>query len=157
MARQQLRSFYRPHRRVSFSGELVCPHTGTVTMPPSMTKQEFVQECDINTIMKQYSRTGMLSHVSAKAAQGGYQDLPDELDFQAAMNTALAGQQAFASLPAKLRARFDNDPAAFLGFLADPANQEEAIALGLAVKRPPSAPPEPKEAAPEPKEAAPAK
>lgn len=149
---------YRPHSRVTFNNELVNPFNGEITNPPSMTKQSFVAECDINNILKQYQTTGQLRHISARAAQGAYVDLPDDIDFQSALNTVLEGQNAFASLPAKLRARFGNDPANFLLFMADPSNQDEAIKLGLASdNRPlaaPPAPPSPPEPIPEPKKPA---
>lgn len=133
--------FYRPHKRVQFTGELVNPVTGEVTRPPSMTKQSFVEECDINNILREYSASGQLRHISARAEQGMYADLPDQADFQTALNIVLEGQAAFASLPSKVRNRFNNDPAEFLEFMADPANQEEAIRLGLATdSRPAPAP-----------------
>jgi len=129
-----------------YTGELVNHRTGEIYTPESRTKQSFVAECDINNILKQYSRTGMLNHVSAKAAQGAYRDLPDEVDFQASMNIVLQGQSAFASLPSKLRNRFNNDPAEFLEFMSNPENQAEAEKLGLT--SPKEAPPSPSPAEP---------
>lgn len=123
------RSFYRPHKPVR--------HYFT---QPSLTKQEFIDECDINNIIKQYSSTGMLMHVSAKAASGMYADLPSNVDFQSAIDTVRQGEAAFASLPARIRDRFANDPAAFLTFVADPANLPEMRELGIAVPLPPEPP-----------------
>ncbi|WNK13452.1 MAG: internal scaffolding protein [Microvirus sp.] len=139
-----VRSFYRVHDRLktAFSGELLNPRTGEFYRPVDRTKQSFVAECDINNILKQFKATGMLTHVSAKAAQGQYIDLPDDSDFQSALHTVKQGADAFASLPSKLRTRFENDPAKFLEFMADPKNQDEAIALGLATDNRPPAPPE---------------
>lgn len=128
---------YRPHSRVTFKNELLDLATGEVTYPPSMTKQSFAAECDINNILKQYKTSGMLAHVNAKAAQGQYLDLPAEVDFQTALNTVMRAEDAFASLPSKLRTRFGNDPAEFLVFCADPANAEEMRTLGLANPLPP--------------------
>lgn len=134
-------SFYRPHKRVQFTGELVNPVTGEVTIPPSMTKQSFVDECDINNILREYSVSGQLRHISQRAELGMYADLPDQTDFQTALNIVLEGQQAFDTLPAKVRNRFNNNPAEFLEFMADPANQDEIISLGLAKDNRPPAPP----------------
>lgn len=127
-----LRSFYRPHARVQEDGGMVNHVTGEVTYPPSMTKQEFQAECDINNILKHFSATGMLRHVSAKAATGAYQDLPDAVDFQESLHTVQRATEAFMTLPSKLRARFDNEPAEFLAFVTDPANADELRTLGLA-------------------------
>jgi phage internal scaffolding protein len=143
MTKTVLRSAYIPHARVVYTGELVNHKTGEVYTPVSRVKQSFVAECDINNILKQYSATGQLKHISAKAQMGAYQDLPDEIDFQSALNLVNEGERAFATLPSKTRDRFGNDPANFLEFMADPQNQDEAIKLGLATKRPETAPKEP--------------
>lgn len=140
-------SFYRPHDRAATwsTGELVDPKTGEVFTPESRTKQSFVAECDINNILKQYKLSGQIRHMNAKAAQGAYTDLPDPTEFQDSMNLVIAAEQSFATLPAHVRSRFGNDPTSFLAFMADPANQDEAIRLGLATdtRPPPAEPPAP--------------
>lgn len=130
------RDFYRPHKRVFYNPQLVDHKTGEFFTPERRVKQSFVSECDINTIMKQYSATGQIRHISSNAAKGAYIDLPDELDFQASLQIVQTGQDAFATLPSKARDRFNNDPATFLEFMADPANAEEIVRLGLGTKRP---------------------
>lgn len=141
MAKQIKYAHYRPHARVQEKGELVNHVTGEVTRPPSMTKQEFKRECDINNILKQYSTTGMLQHVSARASTGAYLDLPDSVEFQDSLNLVRQAEATFMGLPAKLRDRFGNDPAEFLAFCADPANLEEMRELGLANPKPNLEPP----------------
>jgi len=136
-------SFHRPHDRVQEDGSIVNHRTGEVTYPPSKTKQSFLAECDINRILKQFSVTGQINHVNARAALGAYVDLPDQIDFQTALNTVVEGERAFGSLPAKLRERFGNDPAEFLGFLADENNRPEALKLGLINPPQPSPTPTP--------------
>lgn len=142
------RTFYRPHKRVQEDGAMI-NRLGEVSYPPSMTKQEFKREADINNILKQYSATGMLSHVSARAATGAYIDLPDSVDFQESLNTVKAAETAFASLPSKIRDRFHNDPAEFLAFCSDAANLDELRKLGLAKPEEP-VPPAPSDKAAEP-------
>lgn len=122
-----MRSFYVPHRRVSLDGS----HPDTGEFMPSMTKQSFKDECDINNIIKSFSVTGMVNHISERAASGVYVDLPDSVDFQEALHTVESARNAFATLPSKVRDRFANDPEAFLSFLHDPKNETEARALGL--------------------------
>lgn len=119
--------FYRPHSRVVCDGS--DPETGEI--PPSMTKQSFKAECDINNIIKSFSQTGMVTHISERAAKGQYVDLPESVDFQEALATVELASQAFMSLPSKIRDRFGSDPEKFLAFLHDPANESEARALGL--------------------------
>lgn len=122
---------------------------------PSRTKQSSKTECDINTILAKYKKTGILPHVNGKP--GVYVDVPENVDFQACQNFIIEANALFMQLPAALRKRFGNDPAEFLAFADDPANAEEMIQLGLAVRRepPPKAEPDAPETAPAP-EAAPA-
>lgn len=132
------RSFYRPHKRVSLDGS----HPDTGEFLPSMTKQSFKEECDINNIIKSFSQTGMITHISERAAQGQYLDLPDSVDFQDALSLVDQARTAFMSLPSKIRDRFDSDPEQFLAFIHDPKNEAEARELGLLNPLPaPSAPP----------------
>lgn len=140
MSREKL-GHYRPHKRVTFNNTTLDLKTGELVETPSMTKQSFVKECDINNIIKQYSTTGVLKHISARAEQGMYIDLPDEVDFQTSIEIVRAAQDAFASLPSSVRSRFENDPGQFLDFMSNPKNQEEMIKLGLATdNRPPKEP-----------------
>ena len=44
---------------------------------------------------------------------------------------ALVSLQKFTLNPAEVRARFGNDPAAFMSFVEDDANRDEARRLGL--------------------------
>jgi phage internal scaffolding protein len=150
-------SFYRPHARVVYDGTITNPVTGEITSPPSRAKQEFKDQCDMNNIIKAYRLTGQINHVAANAAQGRYEDLPDEFDLQQSLNVVREADAAFASLPAKLRDRFGNDPAKFLGFLSNPENIDEARRLGIinSVKpesggNNPPPPPSPSPAAPPP-------
>lgn len=137
--------FRRPHdRKATQADDLVLDKkTGELVKMPSMTKQAFVAQCDINNILKQFKLTGMVQHMSAKAAEGRYEDLPDAVDFQEALNAVHDAQAAFASLPSKVRNRFENDPAQFLEFMSDPKNQEEVYELGLAVRPIPLSPDSP--------------
>ena len=48
----------------------------------------------------------------------------------------MLAQEQFAALDAAVRSRFDNDPAKFLEFTADPANADEMVKMGLAVAKP---------------------
>lgn len=141
MSKTFQRSHFRPHKRVQYTGEVVDLKTGELVKLPSMTKQEFKKECDINNIIKHFSVTGMFNHVNSRANQGAYQDLPDSVDFQESLNTIKAAETAFMSLPAKVRDRFGQDPGEFLAFMSDPANLEEIQKLGLTVPRPEAPPP----------------
>lgn len=102
---------------------------GMVFSEPSLAKQSFKDECNINNIVKRSRVTGMLSHLSSR--QPRFMDLGSSTDFHSAMNTVIAAEKAFSELPSDLRERFSNDPAKLLEFVHDPKNHAEAITLGL--------------------------
>lgn len=97
---------------------------------PSRAKQSFRDECNINTIMKRYEKTGLISHASRY--QGDYSDVSGGMDYHDAMNAVLKAREMFQTVPAKIRARFNNDPGEFISFCTDSKNQEELIKMGLA-------------------------
>lgn len=126
--------FYRKHKRVTLDcGDQM------------ITKQSHKDECDIHRILKQYQRTGIITHV--QQARGTYEDLPSNTDFQEALNTMMSAEQAFAGLPAQVRRHFDNDPARFLAAFSDRSQHDQLREFGLL--KPKAAPAAP-DAAPEP-------
>jgi len=98
--------------------------------PESRTKQEFLDETNINNVVAQHVLTGQFTHVAA--AMPSYGDFSNIEDYQAAANQIKQADLAFGMLPAKVRKRMENNPEVFLEFMADPDNQAEAIELGLA-------------------------
>lgn len=103
----------------------------------SRTKQNFQKECDINTIMGKYKKSGLLSHVAK--FQGNYDILPSEIDFHASQNAIIAANESFDSLPASIRTEFQNDPGLFLKMVDDPDNHDRMVELGLIKPTPPGA------------------
>lgn len=98
------------------------------------TQQSFKDECDVNNIMKKFERTGMLEHLNE--FQGNYGDFTDvPQSYHDAVNQVLAAQDMFMTIPAKVRAEFQNDPGLFLNFVDDPANADRMVELGLAKPR----------------------
>lgn len=96
---------------------------------PSRTKQSFRDECDINSIMSKWQKHGVLTHLNR--FEGSYGDFISAEDYHTSMNQCVAANDAFMSLPSKLRERFLNDPARFLSFVQDPGNRDEMMELGL--------------------------
>jgi len=135
--------WYQPHdNSTDFTNEVMDPRTGELVQLPSMTKQSHIAECDINNIIRDFKVTGQIAHMNNQARQGAYVDLPDQLDFQESLNMVQRAQTSFNTLPAAVRDRFNNDPARFLDFMANPANQDEIIKMGLATDlRPPTTAP----------------
>jgi len=145
--------WYQPHISVDWTGEVIDLKTGELVKEPSMTKQSFKDECDINNIVRKFEATGQIDHINQAAARGVYQDLPSGLDLQAGLEMIRQAEEAFMALPAAARSEFDNDPVLFVEAFNNPtpAQQERFVALGLATARPsPTPAPEPVKPAPEP-------
>jgi len=100
------------------------------------TQQSFKDECDINNIVEMYCKTGLWGNSIRPAINtpmfGDFTEVPDFVEAQ--RKIAEAGEM-FDALPVKIRKRFNHDPVELLKFVADEANTEEAIALGIAQKR----------------------
>lgn len=95
----------------------------------SRTQQHFKDECDINTIMSRWQRTGELSHLNTRKPE--YGDFDNVDDYQSAVNSVMHAQEAFDALSSRIRKRMNNDPGQLLAFLEDPSNHDEAVELGL--------------------------
>lgn len=96
------------------------------------TQQQFAKEADINNIMMQYQRTGILGNpLTGSGRTPMFGDFSTGTDFTSVQNRIVEVQRQFMRLPSNIRSRFNNDPAMLLDFIADPANKDEAIKLGL--------------------------
>lgn len=102
---------------------------------PSLTKQADSKACDINNIMRRYEKDGVITHVNRY--QGEYGNFLGVPEYHDAVNQVLAAENMFLSLPAKVRSRFNNDPAAFIDFAQTEGNRDELVALGLIPPKPP--------------------
>lgn len=111
-------------------GSMACD---TVNDEPSMTQQQFKDDCDINNIMRKYANTGEFTHLSKRP--GVFADMTSVTDYQDMLHKVHAAQAAFSELPAATRVRFENDPANLIAFLQDDKNYDEAVKLGLCESR----------------------
>lgn len=94
----------------------------------SMTQQHFKDECDVNTIVKRFQQTGVLPNVDG-ALYGDFTSFPDNpLDAQKMLVEA---SDNFLKLPSGFRKELHNNPAEFLDFIANPANKDRCIELGI--------------------------
>lgn len=111
---------------VSDATALSCPEE-------SRTRQEFKDESDINTIIDRFGIGENPIDLQKWVTNVDIYDAVD--DFQTAMNQVNTAKAQFDALPARVRTRFNNSPAAFVDFVSDASNVEEMILLGLAEKR----------------------
>ena len=105
------------------------PLPGVEFTQPTQTQRHFQSDCDINKIMAKFFRCGQFPHLNA--AQPTYGDVSEPFSFRDAQNYIIDAEERFMELPAKIRKRFDNNPARLLDFLGDAENIDEAIRLGL--------------------------
>lgn len=105
---------------------------------PSMTQQQYADECDLNNIVDKNMRfkdpaflTKLQMFGSGEKVEPIYGDFSSVPDFQNALNTINTATEQFMSLPSKIRARFDNDPVKLLAFVNDDRNYEEGLSLGI--------------------------
>jgi phage internal scaffolding protein len=94
------------------------------------TEQHHKSECDIDTIIRKYDKTGLITHVNSAVAQ--YGDFTDVNEYQVSLNMVIDAQNAFNELPSAIRKKFGNDPGEFFEFATDPDNYDELVKLGLA-------------------------
>lgn len=113
---------------------------------PSLTRQEFAEECDINVLMEKYEKQGIISHINPRSPQ--YLDVTAVPDLQTAHQIIQDATREFMALPASTRREFDHDPMKFVMFAEDPANIDKMREWGLAPpKAEPPAPATPPQAA----------
>ena len=93
-------------------------------------QQQFKDDCDINTIMARFQKTGAIDHVSKHQPEYGF---ASPTQFHEAMNIVSFVQSMFNDLPSSVRNEFSNNPEAFLEFVQDPANADRARELGIAL------------------------
>lgn len=120
----------------NYDTEEVSKSLGLVCKDVSRTVQADAKSADINFIVKGMMAGGVMPVRKGTPLQGDFADAPD---FQSAMALIAEANQSFMALPAELRARFRNDPGAFVDFCSDEANADEIVKLGLAKRVPKAA------------------
>jgi len=121
------------------------PRVKYVCQGGSLTRQEFKDECDLAKILQKFGKTPE-GRAALQNAQGffegsRFEDVSGIPDFRTARDMVNEANAKFMALPAKLRRRFDNDPAQFLDFCSTPGNEVEARELGLLKPIEPTTPP----------------
>ncbi len=92
-------------------------------------KQSFKDECDVNSILARYAKTGLLTPVVSRP--GIFVDVSEVGDYRTAIENVRSAEALFMEIPSGIRAEFDNDPAKFLDFCTDPASEDRMRELGL--------------------------
>lgn len=95
----------------------------------TMAQQQFKEECDINTIVRNF---GLGHDMPEGAFAWSDSDFSEHVsDFQSALNMIKAAQADFMAYPADIRDFFHNDPGRMIAFVQDENNRDKALELGL--------------------------
>ncbi len=121
----------------NYDRDVASKESGLLCEDESLAIQSAAEEADINTIVRRFGLTGQLPDQVAMPRSGDFTNVPD---FHTAMNLIRTTQEEFLRVPAEIRARFGNDPQAFMEFLEDEGNREEAHKMGLLKSVPVEAP-----------------
>lgn len=96
-----------------------------------ITRQADAQAADINILVNRWLQTGLAPQTLKKPMYG---DFSNASDYKTAVDNIKKADDLFFSLPAKVRAHVDNDPAKFLSMIFDPDRNDEVKELGLTVE-----------------------
>lgn len=115
--------------------------TGTYNDEPSLTKQEFKEETDINVIMERFTRGGALP---PPVLPEHFMDLAERPTYFDTQQRLAEANRTFYMLPAELRAEFLNDPTRWADAVVKAVDSNDRTGLAaLGVEVPPERPQEP--------------
>lgn len=112
---------------------MITDEHGKLVPELSRTQQHFADDCDVNVQLERFTQTGTIPNGNPNTPK--YGDFVDAPEYQEALNIVINAENQFASLDAKIRRRFSNDPELYLEFVNDPDNYDEAVKLGLFIPR----------------------
>lgn len=100
---------------------------------PSLTKQSFKDDADINRLMTRYQKVQSIEFLNQYNGHtsGYFGDFSQVPDYRSALELVRAAEDIFYAQPAVVRADFDNNPALFLDFCQNPVNKAKLIEWGL--------------------------
>lgn len=123
--------------------EFESERTGLFCTDESLTKQEFKEETDINTILERFTRTG---EPPPMPLPEHFTDITGRTNYFEMQSKIATANESFYTLPAGKRAEFQNDPTRWADAVVLAVDQGDRKALGdLGIEVPPEKP----QAAPE--------
>ena len=114
-----------PEVRTAFSPRR--PYRRSFT-EPSLTKQAFAETCNVNSIMRRFTSTGVIEHLNHRKPNYGFCTGDD---FRTSLDVIAQANASFGELPSDIRERFQNNPAEFFDFVQNPENRPEMAEMGL--------------------------
>lgn len=114
-----------PKIRSAYDGSRV---RRTVGEGPSMVREAFKDECDINQIVQRYAAGAQMPPRPGDAL---YADVSGLSDYKSAVDQVLAAYANLDAMPEKARALLKNDPEGFRHALLNATQSEDLVALGI--------------------------
>lgn len=125
--------------RSAFNYDIAAASKQSATHPAgdSLTLQSEAAATDINLIIQNWTRTGIMPTSSRQPRFG---DFTEVNDFQSALHAVQDAQETFNQLPPSIRSKFHNNPQYLYDFITNPQNKKQAQDLGLLPPDAPTAP-----------------
>ena len=112
----------------------------------SMTRQEFTEECDINTVVERHLTVGGI--ITPQEFSEELVELPDNFDYKEALDAVTAADAAFLQLPADIRSAHENNPGNLLNHIESKEFQSGTVdifGVEIRTEAPEQAPQRPEE------------
>jgi len=103
---------------------------GSITFKgPGRTRQDQKDSCDLNLIMRKYTKQGILPRLNPKTPT--YGDFTTASSYHEALDKLQRADELFAALPAALRSSCENDPAQLIEYVESGEHDDELIDMGV--------------------------
>lgn len=103
----------------------------------NFVQQQFADEVNINNVVEKFAKTGQIHYLNEGKPNYG---IAEPITYEEALQTVIEAQDAFDELPAKVRERYNHDPAQFMKAVHTEGNEIELYDLGLLQSMPESHP-----------------
>lgn len=113
---------------------LGAPEKGLEFVQPSLTQQQFKDECEIESLLRAHNLGQVMGILNNHGQQPLYADTTDIPDFYDAQNHVARAREYFEGLPSYVRSRFNNSLSEFLTSLNDPGAREALTEMGVLKK-----------------------
>lgn len=107
------------------------PVKGLEFLEPSLTQQQFKDECEIESLLKAHNLSQVMGIVNNHGQQPLYGDVSDIPDFHDAQNHVARATEYFEGLPSDVRSRFNNSLSEFLTTLNNPDARDALTEMGV--------------------------
>lgn len=107
------------------------PVKGLEFHEPSLTQQQFKDDCEIESLLKAHNLGQVMGILNNHGQQPLYADVSDIPNFHDAQNHVARASEYFEGLPSDVRSRFNNSLSEFLTTLNDPGARDALTELGV--------------------------